>query len=119
MARKLEQPGGKIDIFGSKVDLGHVVNGHDGRLYPRGVHRMLVRVLTPCIVHGDSYRRQEARVGRYNTMYWGAFVVPLNIHTTPVGNAHCLLNCAIVPRRMPWKRGQRQLHVTNGILEMG
>ena len=60
----------------STVDLGHLLNGHDGRLYPRGVHRLLARVLAPCTVHG--YRRQEARVGRYDTKrsreYLGAFV---------------------------------------------
>ena len=50
----------------------------------------LARVLAPCSVHGDSYRRQEARVGRYNTMrsrdYLGAFV-PLNI-IPPVSAMH-------------------------------
>ena len=78
MARKPERPGGKIDVVGSTVDLEHLLNGHDGRLYPRRVHRLLARVLAPCSVHGDSYRRQEARVGRYDTMrsreYLGAFV---------------------------------------------
>ena len=39
MARKPERPGGKIDIVGSTVDLQYLLNGHDGRLYPRGVHR--------------------------------------------------------------------------------
>ena len=57
VVRKLDRPGGKIDIVGSTVDLGHVLNGHDGRMYPRGVHRQLARVLTPCTVLGDSYRR--------------------------------------------------------------
>ena len=66
MARKPEWPSGKIDVVGSTVDLGHLLNGHDGRLYPRGVHRLLARVLAPCTVHGDFYRRQEARVGRYD-----------------------------------------------------
>ena len=78
VARKLERPGGKIDVVGSTVDLEHLVNGHNGRLYPREVHRLLARVLAPCSVHGDSYRRQEARVGRYDTMHsrehLGAFV---------------------------------------------
>ena len=99
LARKPERPGGKIDVVASTVDLEHLLNGHDGRLYPRGVHRLLARVLAPCSVHGDSYRRQEAKVGRYDTMrsqeYLGAFV-PLNINTTRVGNACCLLVCAIV-----------------------
>ena len=36
--------------LGSTVDLGHLLNGHDGRLYPRGVHRLLARVLAPCTV---------------------------------------------------------------------
>ena len=87
VARKLERPGGKIDVVGSTVDSEHLLNGHDGRLYPRGVHRLLARVLAPCNVHGDSYRRQEARVGHYDTMrsreYSGVFV-PLNINTTCV-----------------------------------
>ena len=64
VARKPERPGGKIDVVGSTVDLEHRLNGHDGRLYPCRVHRLLARVLAPCSVHGDSYRRQEARVGR-------------------------------------------------------
>ena len=99
VARKPERLGGKIDVLGSAVDLEHLLNGHDGRLYPREVHRLLARVLAPCTVRGDSYRRQEARVGRYNQMrsreYSGA-LVPLNINTTRVGNACCLLVRAIV-----------------------
>ena len=122
MARKPERPGGKIDVVGSTVDLEHLLNGHDGRLYPRGVHRLLARVLAPCSVHGDSYRRQEARVGRYDTMrsreYSGAFV-PLNINTTRVGNACCLLVHDIVLRSMSWRRGHQRLHVANGRLDMG
>ena len=122
MARKLERPGGKIDAVGSTLDLEHLLNGHDGRLYPRGVHQLLARVLAPCSVHGDSYRRQEDRAGRYDTMhsreYSGAFV-PLNINTTRVGNACCLLVHAIVLRSMPWRRGHRRLHVANGMLDMG
>ena len=122
VARKPERLGGKIDVVGSTVDLEHLLNGHDGRLYPRGVHRLLARVLAPCSVHGDSYRRQEARVGRYDTMrsqeYLGAFV-PLNMNTTRVGNACCLLVRAIVLRSMPWRRGHRRLHVANGMLDMG
>ena len=118
VARKPE----RIDVVGSTVDLEHLLNGHDGRLYPRGIHRLLARVLAPCTVHGDSYRRQEARVGRYDTMrsreYSGAFV-PLNINTTRVSNACCLLVCAIVLRSMPWRRGHRRLHVANGMLDMG
>ena len=117
MARKPERPGGKIDVVGSTVDLEHLLNGHDGRLYPRGVHRLLARVLAPCSVHGDSYRRQEARVGR-SREYSGAFV-PLNINTTRVGNACCLLVHDIVLRSMPWRRGHRRLHVANGMLDMG
>ena len=99
VARKPERPGGKIDVRGSTADLEHLLNGHDRRLYPRGVHQLLARVLAPCSVHGDSGRRQEARVGCYDTMrsreYSGAFV-PLNINTTRVGNACCLLFRAIV-----------------------
>ena len=71
-ARKRERRGGKIDVMWSTVDLEplyiHILNGHDGRWYPRGVHGLLARVLAPCSVHGDSYRRQEVRVGRYDTM---------------------------------------------------
>ena len=122
MARKPERPGGKIDVVGSRSDLEHLLNGHDGRLYPRRVHPLLARVLAPCSVHGDSYRQQEARVGHYDTMrsreYSGAFV-PLNINTTRVGNACCLLVRAIVLRSMPWRRGHRRLHVANGMLDMG
>ena len=122
VARKLERLGGKIDVVGSTVDLEHLLNGHHGQLYPHGVHRLLARVLAPCSVHGDSYRRQEARVGRYDTMcsreYSGA-LVPLNINTTCVGNACCLLVRAIVLRSMPWRRGHRRLHVANGMLDMG
>ena len=51
-------PGGKIDVVGFTVDLEHLLNGHDGRLYPRGVHRLLAWILV----------RQEARLGRYDTM---------------------------------------------------
>ena len=97
--RKLERPGGKIDVVGSTVDLEHLLNGHDGRLYPRGVHRLLARVLAPCSVHGDSYRRQEARVGRYDPMRsreYSAASVPLNINTTRLGNACSLLVRAVV-----------------------
>ena len=36
VARKWERPWGKIDVVGSPVDLGHLPNNHDGRLYPRG-----------------------------------------------------------------------------------
>ena len=36
VARKTEWPRGKMDVVGSTVDLGHLLNGHDGRLYPRG-----------------------------------------------------------------------------------
>ena len=74
-----------------------------GDLYPHGVHQLLAQVLAPCIVHGDSYRRQEATVGHYDTMrsgeYLGAFV-PLKRNTTRVGNALCLLARAIVVRSM-------------------
>ena len=122
VARKLERPGGKIDAVGSTVDLGHLLNSHDGQLYPRGVHRLLARVLAPCTAHEDSYRQQKASVGRYDTMcnreYSGAFV-PLNTNTTRVGNARCLLVRAIVLRSMLWRRGHRQLHVENGMLDMG
>ena len=122
VARKPERPGGKIEVLGSTVDLEHLLNGHDGRLYPRGVHRLLACVLAPCTVHGDSYSRREARVGRYDQMrsreYSGAFV-PLNINTTRVGNACCLLVGAIVLRSMPWIRGHRRLHVANAMLDMG
>ena len=108
VAWKLERPDGKIDVVGSTADLGHLLNNHDGRLYPHRVHRFLARVLAPCTMHGDSYRRQEATVGCYDTMrsweYLGAFV-PLNINTTCVGNARCLLVRAIVPRSMLWRRG--------------
>ena len=83
-----------MDVVGSRVDLEHLLKGHDGRLYPRGAHRLLARVFAPYSVHGDSYRRQEARVGRYDTMrsreYSGA-CVPLNINTSRVGDACCLL----------------------------
>ena len=68
LARKRERPGGKIDVLGSTIDLGHLLNGHNRRLYPHGAHQLLAWVLAPCIVHGDSYRRQEARVGHYDTM---------------------------------------------------
>ena len=108
VAMKPERPGGRIDVVGSTIDLGYLLNGHDGRLYPRGVHWLLARVPTSCIVHGDSYRRQEARVGCYDAMrsreYSGAFV-PLNINTTRVGNARCLLVRTIVLRSMPWRTG--------------
>ena len=57
MARKPERPGEKIDVVGSTVDLEHLVNGHDGRLFPCRLQRLLARVLAPCSVHGDSYRR--------------------------------------------------------------
>ena len=104
------------------IHLGHLLNGHDGRLHPRGSHSLLALVLAPCTMHGDSYRRQEARVGRYDVMrsweYLGAFV-PLNINTTYVGNARFLLNRVLVLQSMLWKGGHRQLHVTNGMLEMG
>ena len=50
--------------------------------------------------------------------YLGAFV-PLNINTPCVGNARCLLCRAIVLRSMLWRRGHRQLHVANGMLDMG
>ena len=30
MAWKPERAGGTIDVVGSTVDLGHVMNGHDG-----------------------------------------------------------------------------------------
>ena len=56
VALKPEWPGGKIDIVGSTIDLRHLLNGHDGRLYPRGFHQLLARVLAPCTVHEDSYR---------------------------------------------------------------
>ena len=60
-------------------------------------------------------------MGRYNTMrsreYSGAFV-PLNIDH-PCRQSTLLLNRAIVLRSMLWKRGHRQLHVANGMLEMG
>ena len=122
VAKKPERPGWTIDVVGSTVDLGHLLNGHDGRLYPRTVHQLLARVLGLCIVHGDCYRRQEVRVGRYDTMcrreYAGAFV-PLNKNTTRFGNARCLLVCAIVLRSMPWRRGHQWLHVANGMLDMG
>ena len=77
VARKVERPGGQIDVVGSTADLEHLLNGHDGRLFSCGVHRLLARVLAPCSVHGDSYRLQEARLERYDTMrsreYSGAF----------------------------------------------
>ena len=61
-------------------------------------------------------------MGCYYTMrsreYSGAFV-PLNINTTCVGNARCLLVRAIVLRSMLWRRGHRQLHVANGMLDIG
>ena len=79
-------------------------------IVPTRVHRLLALVLAPCTMYGGSYRRHEARVGRYNTMcsweYSGVFV-PLNINTTCVGNARCLLVRAIVLRSMPWRRGHR------------
>ena len=59
MASKLEWRGGKTDTVGFTGDLRHLLHGHYGRLYPHGVHEMLGWVLTPCIVHGDSYCRQE------------------------------------------------------------
>ena len=122
VARKLERPGGKIDVVGSTADLEHPLNGHHGQLYPHRVHRLLAGVLAPCSVHGESYRRQEAKLGRYDTMcrweYAGAFV-PLNINTTCVGNACCLLVRAIVLLSMPWRGGHRRFHVANGILDMG
>ena len=98
VARKLERPGGKIDVVGCIADLGHLQSGHNGRLYQRGVHLLLARVLARYTVHGDSYR-QNSRVGCYNTMhsreYLGTFV-PLNINTTRVSNACCLPVRAIV-----------------------
>ena len=121
MARKPERLGGKIDLAGSTVDLEHLLNGHDGRLYPRGVHRLLARVLAPCSVHGDSFRRREARMWRYDTIRsreYPGVCVPLNINTTRVGNA-CLLVHDVVLRSMPWRRGHQRLHVANGKLEMG
>ena len=111
MARELKRPGGKIGAVESTIDLGHLLNGHDGRLYPRKVHPLLARVLAPCIEHGDSYHQQEARVGLYNNS--GAFV-PLNMNTTHVGNARCLLNCGIVLQSLLYKRGHGRLHVDVG-----
>ena len=61
-------------------------------------------------------------MGRYDTMhsreYLGAFV-PLNINTTCVRNARCLLVCAIVLRGMLGRRRHQRLHVANGMLDMG
>ena len=63
-------------------------------------------------------------MGRYDTMrsreYSGAFV-PLNINTTRVGNACCLLVRAIVLRSMAWRWGHptptcRKWHVGHGLV---
>ena len=65
-------------------DIVTTQNGH-----PTYVWYVLRQYL--CIMQGDSYRRQEAQAGRYDTMrsreYLGAFVL-FNINTTHVGNAH-------------------------------
>ena len=77
--------------MGSIVNLGYLPNGQDGRLYPSGVHKFLALVLTPCPLHGDSYRRQEARVGCYDAMHSRGTLrafVPLNPNTTRVNSAH-------------------------------
>ena len=68
VARKPERRGGKIDLVGSTRDLEHLLNSHDGRLYLSKVHQLPAGVLAPCSVHGDAYRRQEAKVWRYDTM---------------------------------------------------
>ena len=110
VARELKPPGGKIDAVESTLDLGHLVNNHDGRLYPRKVHHSLAWVLAPCTLHGDSYRRQEAKVECYNTF------VPFRINTIHVGNARCLLYCTTVLKSLQCKRNHRQLHVANAML---
>ena len=46
-------------------------------------------------------------------------LVPLNINTTRVGGARCLLVRAIVLQSMPCRTGHRRLHVANGMLDMG
>ena len=66
VARKSDRRAGKIDVVGSTADLGHLLSGHNGRLYQRRVHLLLARVLAPYTVHGDSYRQQEAN------KRWGA-----------------------------------------------
>ena len=53
-----------FDIVITQNELGYVLNGRDGQLHPHRVHRLLGRVLAPCTLHGDSYHRQEAWVGR-------------------------------------------------------
>ena len=117
VARELKRPGVE-----STVDFGHLLKGHDGRLCPHKAHQLFPQVLAPCAVHGDSYRRQEARVGHYNTMhsqeYLGAFL-PLKLKTTHVDNSR---DGSIVPlccKSPLCKRGHRLLHVANAMLEMG
>ena len=60
-------------VVGSTVDLGYLLKGQDGRLYPRGVQWFLARVLTPCTMRSRAYS--------------GVFV-PFNIDTSRVSNAH-------------------------------
>ena len=112
-----------MDVMGSTVHLGHLLNGHDGRLYPHGVRRLLDQVLAPCTMRGDSYRRQEAKVGRYHTMrsreYSGAFV-PLNInHPCPqcmlfAGSCHCAAKHAM--EKGPPTATCRKWHVGHGLV---
>ena len=61
-------------------------------------------------------------MGRYDMMLSGEYsqpFMPLNINTTGVRNARCLLIFAMVLGSMLWRNGQRRLHVANGMLEMG
>ena len=62
IARKLERPSGKIDVVRSDR-FGDVMNGHDGRLYPRGSTSCLPGFSPPCTVHGDYYEDKRQRWG--------------------------------------------------------